>query len=48
MRPADGLDLGADDYLAQPFSFVVLLARVARCWAVAHQAHDQPSSSPQD
>ena len=25
---ADALDLGADDYLAKPFSFVVLLARV--------------------
>jgi DNA-binding response OmpR family regulator len=25
---ADGLDLGADDYLTKPFSFVVLLARV--------------------
>jgi DNA-binding response OmpR family regulator len=25
---ADGLDLGADDYLTKPFSFVVLLARI--------------------
>ncbi|MFC9973932.1 response regulator transcription factor [Spirillospora sp. NPDC127200] len=25
---ADGLDLGADDYLTKPFSFVVLVARV--------------------
>lgn len=25
---ADGLDLGADDYLVKPFSFVVLLARL--------------------
>jgi len=25
---ADGLDLGADDYLIKPFSFVVLLARI--------------------
>ncbi len=25
---ADGLDLGADDFLAKPFSFVVLLARL--------------------
>ncbi|HVB27954.1 MAG TPA: response regulator transcription factor, partial [Mycobacteriales bacterium] len=25
---ADGLDLGADDYLTKPFSWVVLLARV--------------------
>ncbi len=25
---ADALDIGADDYLAKPFSFVVLLARV--------------------
>ena len=25
---ADGLDLGADDYVTKPFSFVVLLARV--------------------
>ena len=25
---ADALDLGADDFLAKPFSFVVLLARL--------------------
>ncbi|MFD0851087.1 response regulator transcription factor, partial [Actinomadura adrarensis] len=25
---ADGLDLGADDYLTKPFSFVVLVARL--------------------
>ena len=25
---ADALDLGADDYLTKPFSFVVLLARI--------------------
>ena len=25
---ADALDLGADDYLVKPFSFVVLLARL--------------------
>src|SRR5690606_15318746 len=25
---ADGLDVGADDYLTKPFSFVVLLARL--------------------
>src|SRR6185437_5145625 len=25
---ADGLDIGADDYLTKPFSFVVLLARI--------------------
>jgi two-component system, OmpR family, response regulator len=25
---ADGLDLGADDYLTKPFSFIVLLARI--------------------
>ena len=25
---ADGLDLGADDYLTKPFSYVVLVARL--------------------
>ena len=25
---ADGLDVGADDYLTKPFSFVVLVARL--------------------
>ena len=28
---ADAFDLGADDYLVKPFSFVVLLARLRRC-----------------
>jgi DNA-binding response OmpR family regulator len=38
---AEGLDLGADDYLAKPFSFVVLVARLrvlARRGAVASSA----------
>jgi len=32
---ADGLDLGADDYMTKPFSYVVLAARLARCCAAA-------------
>ncbi|MCP2323496.1 DNA-binding response OmpR family regulator [Hamadaea flava] len=35
---ADALDLGADDYLTKPFSFVVLLARLR---AVARRGHGQ-------
>ena len=30
---ADAFDLGADDYLVKPFSFVVLLARLRACCA---------------
>ena len=44
---ADGLDVGADDYLTKPFSYVVLVARLRallrrgaprrgpRCWPPA-------------
>src|ERR1700712_659700 len=38
---ADALDLGADDYLTKPFSFVVLVARIRallRCGAVPRPA----------
>ncbi|MEO0717024.1 MAG: response regulator transcription factor [Planctomycetota bacterium] len=37
-----GLTVGADDYMAKPFSVKVLLARIA---AVLRRAGDQPSSS---
>ncbi|MPZ88132.1 MAG: response regulator [Nitriliruptorales bacterium] len=39
---ADGLDLGADDYLTKPFSFVVL---VARLHAIVRRGNPHPGSS---
>src|SRR5450432_2513742 len=39
---ADGLDLGADDYLTKPFSFVVLLARIRAL--LRRGAQPRPSS----
>lgn len=36
-----GLDTGADDYLAKPFSFEVLLARVRALLRRPHDAHDE-------
>jgi two-component system, OmpR family, response regulator len=39
---ADGLDLGADDYLTKPFSFVVLLARIR---ALLRRGPSQPRPS---
>jgi DNA-binding response OmpR family regulator len=38
---ADALDLGADDYLTKPFSFVVLLARLRAL--VRRGAHERPT-----
>ena len=38
---AEGLDLGADDYLTKPFSFVVLVARVR---ALARRGNPVPGS----
>ncbi|CAM5457837.1 Response regulator ArlR [Streptomyces antimycoticus] len=35
---ADALDLGADDYLTKPFSFVVLLARIRALLRRRHPA----------
>ena len=39
---ADGLDLGADDYLTKPFSFVVLVARLR---AVVRRHNPEPGSA---
>ncbi len=39
---AEGLDLGADDYLRKPFSFVVL---VARLHAIIRRGNPSPASS---
>ncbi len=38
---AEGLELGADDYLTKPFSFVVLVARIR---AIARRANPSPTS----
>ena len=38
---AEGLDLGADDYLSKPFSFVVLVARIR---ALARRSNPLPTS----
>lgn len=38
---AEGLDLGADDYLAKPFSFVVLVARIR---ALLRRADGRPGT----
>ena len=41
----NGLGLGADDYLAKPFDFPVLVARSARCPARAARASARCSAS---
>ena len=38
---ADGLDLGGDDYLTKPFSYVVLAAGCGRCCGAA-RGHGPP------
>ncbi len=38
---ADALDLGADDYLVKPFSFIVLLARIRAL--LRRGAHERPA-----
>jgi DNA-binding response OmpR family regulator len=38
---ADALDLGADDYLTKPFSFVILLARLRAL--VRRGSHERPT-----
>lgn len=39
---AEGLELGADDYLTKPFSFVVLVARIR---ALARRANPEPTTT---
>ena len=39
---AEGLELGADDYLTKPFSFVVLVARLR---ALARRANPEPTTN---
>ena len=45
---ADALDLGADDYLTKPFSFVVLLARHAGAAAPRRARRARPCCSVDD
>lgn len=45
---ADAFDLGADDYLSKPFSFVVLLARLRRRVGAQTRLPDPPGAVGRD